>query len=108
MENIFVYYVIIGIAFVLTSYITIYRPAMRRTAEMLEELLNKNTESNDFIIEKINKFLSWPYRYITLTIYSLAILLLYPLVALATMVNNKSLIVGFSDGILNGLLEINE
>lgn len=107
METIIGYYIIIGLSFVLTSYITIYRPAMRIVAQGLVDLLNKN-ERKEFILEKTEKFLSWPYRFMTLIIYSLAVFIMYPMIAVGALVNNASLVNGFSQGIINGLLENNE
>lgn len=108
MENIIAYYIIIGISFIITSYIVTYRPAMKRTAGIIIELLNKNGASNEFLLEKAEKFMSWQYRYMTLVIYLVSIFVVYPIIAIATLIKNDSLIDGFSDGIINGLLEINE
>lgn len=108
MEDIITYYVIIGIAFALTSYIITYRPAMKRTAGTILELLNNNGTSNDFLIDKAKKFTSWQYRIITLLVYLIIAFSFYPVISLATIIKNENLIEGFSDGILNGLLEINE
>jgi hypothetical protein len=106
MEQIIQYYIIIALSFVITSYIRTYRPAMKRSAQILVDLLEKN--STDYVLERIRKFLSWPYRILTFVVYVIAVFILFPIVAVGTMVNNKQLIDGFSDGILNGLLELNE
>jgi hypothetical protein len=107
IEDIIVYYLILALSFVITSYIVTYRPAMLRSARTLVELLEKNT-SNDFVLEKIRKFLSWPYRWLTAIIYLVSVFIFFPVVAIGTFVNNEKLIEGFSDGLLNGLLELNE
>lgn len=105
METIIAYYIIIGLSFVITSYITIYRPAMKIVAQDLVDLLNKD-ERKDFILEKTKKFLSLPYRFMTLLIYSLAVFVMYPMIAIGAVLNNASLVNGFSKGIINGLLEL--
>ena len=108
MEDIIAYYIIIGIAFIITSYIVTYRPAMKRTAEAIVELLNKNGTTNEFLLDKAGKFISWQYRYTTLIVYLIAAFIFYPVMSIATLVRNESLINGFSDGVLNGLLELND
>jgi hypothetical protein len=107
IEEIITYYIILALSFVITSYIVTYRPAMLRSARTLVELLEKNT-SNDYLLDKIKKFLSWPYQWLTTAVYLVAVFIFFPAVAIGTFVNNEKLIEGFSDGLLNGLLELNE
>jgi hypothetical protein len=106
IENIIIYYIILALSFVITSYIVTFRPAMFRSAKTLVELLEKNT-SNDFLLTKVKKFVSWPYQWLTIVIYLVAVFIFFPVVAVGTFVNNEKLIEGFSDGLINGLLELN-
>ena len=103
IEEILVYYIIIGISFVMASYITIYRPAMRRIATLLLERLE--THYSITLLAQVKKFMSWQYRIATLSIYSVGVFIFFPLVAFASFLNNKDIIVGFSDGVFKGLID---
>jgi hypothetical protein len=76
IEDIVIYYIILALSFVITSYIVTYRPAMLRSARTLVDLLEKNT-SNDYLLDKIKKFLSWHYQWLTTTVYLVAVFIFF-------------------------------
>ena len=104
MENIIEYYVIIGLSFIITSYIITYRPAMRLVAEELLKKLNSSGANNEFLLYKVKIFTSFTYRALTLSLYLVIIFILYPVASIVTLFRNDMLINGFYKGIINGLL----
>lgn len=109
MGEIISFYIIVGLALLITSYISVYFPAMRRTSEMLLEALSKtkDEDTTEFLVYKSNLFTSAAYQLLTLLIYSIVVFAVYPIIAVGLLISNDKMVEGFSDGLVNGLLELN-
>lgn len=84
------YYVLIDIAFVITSFITLHNPAWKAALDVAKE--NKLKDPGKL------------YKFSHDIVYAIAAFIAFPFLALAVVFDNKSTRIGYSTSIYKGIL----